>query len=367
MPLRFTLKKWPSAASQVLQQPDAEALVQQHLDDEMLALQLQEEFERDFELEDEAREQQEYEAQRVADEMVAAESEVKARAADSDEQAVQAWNNLGGSMLEAALIEDEVLGGAPVRLVDARYLVQIFESGERISRRQDLPEEAFINLEALQRLGSFMTGLPVAVVSHPWLEPSHPDPHRDNLRLLGPVLRAALEQAKDFGTGTFGVFLDYMSLTQKGLAGEEREPNEAALFREALRTMTGWYSHAKTVVKLTVLPPNYPEGFNFPDGSANTASYEGRGWCFCESSVSNLSKSSDLVLDLGKLVGDGESLEAHALSSKSPLQASSQPPPIDWRLGRASSNPLPHPLYPLRVSPACLLLRPGEAQHIHAI
>ena len=32
-----------------------------------------------------------------------------------------------------------------------------------------------------------------------------------------------------------------------------------------------------------------------------------RGWCFCESSVSNLIKASDMVLDLGKF--DEESMK----------------------------------------------------------
>ena len=53
--------------------------------------------------------------------------------------------------------------------------------------------------------------------------------------------------------------------------------------------------------KLTRLPKGYPSGFKFPKGmEPNMADYNDRGWCFCESSVSNLVKAYDFVLDLAK-------------------------------------------------------------------
>ena len=44
--------------------------------------------------------------------------------------------------------------------------------------------------------------------------------------------------------------------------------------------MMVWYSHSKGLtLKLTELPPGYPEGFSFPSGiTPNTASYFDRGW-----------------------------------------------------------------------------------------
>ena len=65
------------------------------------------------------------------------------------------------------------------------------------------------------------------------------------------------------------------------------------------------YSHPRTwLLKSTQLPVGYPAGFTFPpDKHANRATYEGRGWCFCESSVGNLVKASDFVLDLGLFSG----------------------------------------------------------------
>ena len=63
-----------------------------------------------------------------------------------------AWEECDGAALEPALRVDEALGGSPVRLVDARFLIELAERGGRLCRRQDLPEEAFVSPEALRRL-----------------------------------------------------------------------------------------------------------------------------------------------------------------------------------------------------------------------
>ena len=62
------------------------------------------------------------------------------------------WERRNGAALEPALRVDEALGGSPVRLVDARFLIELAERGGRLCRRQDLPEEAFVSPEALRRL-----------------------------------------------------------------------------------------------------------------------------------------------------------------------------------------------------------------------
>ena len=62
------------------------------------------------------------------------------------------WERRDGAALEPALRVDEALGGSPVRLVDARFLIELAERGGRLCRRQDLPEEAFVSPEALRRL-----------------------------------------------------------------------------------------------------------------------------------------------------------------------------------------------------------------------
>ena len=58
----------------------------------------------------------------------------------------------GGTALEPALRVDEELGGSPVRLVDARFIVELAERGGKLCRRQDLPDAAFLSLETIRRL-----------------------------------------------------------------------------------------------------------------------------------------------------------------------------------------------------------------------
>ena len=100
-----------------------------------------------------------------------------------------------------------------------------------------------------------------------------------------------------------------MSLFQKGPNGEERTEVELTLFKKSLSNMMEWYAHPSVYTfKLTKLPKGYPTGFKFPPGvEPNLADYINRGWCFCESSVSNLIKSYRFVLDLGKF--DEESMK----------------------------------------------------------
>ena len=65
----------------------------------------------------------------------------------------QFWWKKYGAAFESALTHDEALGGSPVRLVDARFLVALAKvEGGRLVRRQDLPAEAFIDLETVKRL-----------------------------------------------------------------------------------------------------------------------------------------------------------------------------------------------------------------------
>ena len=87
-----------------------------------------------------------------------------------------------------------------------------------------------------------------------------------------------------------------------------RDAKQDELFGIALKgevCISNLYSHPETwLLKSTQLPVGYPSGFTFPaDKHANRAPYDGRGWCFCESSVGNLVKTSNKVLDLGRFSG----------------------------------------------------------------
>ena len=79
----------------------------------------------------------------------------------------KAWKMYNGAAFESALTHDEALGGSPVRLVDARFLVALAKAeGGRLVRRQDLPAEAFIDLETVKRLPEgFGGGLRIIAVS----------------------------------------------------------------------------------------------------------------------------------------------------------------------------------------------------------
>ena len=86
--------------------------------------------------------------------------------------------------------------------------------------------------------------------------------------------------------GTFGIFLDFMSLMQKDSKGQRTEA-EQQLFGMAFKQLavtSEWYSHPYTFVfKVTKLPDNYPKGFRFDayvgkDFKPNKADYYGRGW-----------------------------------------------------------------------------------------
>ena len=156
-------------------------------------------------------------------------------------------------------------------LVDARYIVELWKRGGKILRRQDLPKEAFLDLETVKRL-PYGNGrcLRVIAVSHPWQQPDHPDPKEVNLTLLAKVLERFIKYGSWDGDGrkgyTYACFFDFMSCFQKGPDGK-RTDKEMALFGKALSNMMVWYGHPWTLTfKLTRLPKGYPNGFKFPEG-----------------------------------------------------------------------------------------------------
>ena len=246
-------------------------------------------------------------AQRIAKEAAAAVAAAEPLKLYDDEH----WRDMGGASLESALQVDPDHGDSPVALIDARYIVELWKRGGKILRRQDLPKEAFIDLETVKRLPWGKGGcLRVIAVSHPWQQPDHPDPKEVNLTLLAKVLERFIADTT-YGDSTYACFFDFMSCFQKGPDGK-RTDKEMALFGKALSNMMVWYGHPKTMTfKLTRLPKGYPNGFKFPEGmKPNMADYWDRGWCFCESSVSNLVKDYDFVLDLAKFRESVKDLDA---------------------------------------------------------
>jgi len=194
---------------------------------------------------------------RVADELVAIVAAAAAAVAEArplqewegDEEEEAPWDEYNGARLEPALRVDESLGDSPVKLVDARFLIELAKRGGTLCRRQDLPAAAFISLEALKRMpkgGRALDCLRVIAVSHPWQQPDLPDPKSINLKLLARALKAFLE-LPDYHNqtgGTYAVFLDFASCFQKGRNGEERTESEAKLFKMA-RAQSSHSAHTR--------------------------------------------------------------------------------------------------------------------------
>ena len=90
-----------------------------------------------------------------------------------------------------------------------RFIIALGELGGTMVRRQDLPKEAFIDLETVKRLDGHGY-LPIISISHPWQQPDHPDPKEVNLQLLAKVMKLMLDYWKQIGirNTTFAVFFE---------------------------------------------------------------------------------------------------------------------------------------------------------------
>jgi len=208
------------------------------------------------------------------------------------------WKRLGGAELEAALCCNSV------RLVDADWLVKLANTqGGLFQRRQDLPHDAFVTCEELQAAGpSLAFTLPIFVVSHPWLQPDHPDPKGTTLKLLAmflePFLKASRKAKK---AGRYGVMFDFASLFQHP---RDSTHAEGDLFIVGLKSLNNFYAHRNTMVlKVTSFPEAYPDGYYIP-GDANVKPYSERGWCYAESAMSGLVKGIEHVFDVSKFSGN---------------------------------------------------------------
>ena len=217
------------------------------------------------------------------------------------------WVEFDGAALEPLLAVDPGLGEAPVRLLDAQFLIKLADRGGWLQPRHALPDDGFIELQALRAMPGAHTGLRVLCVSHLWLQPDHPDPRRSTLVQLAKALRILTETCG----GTLGVFYDFCSVYHgEGL------PYQEALFRKALSLQSDLFVHPHTwVLKVPTLPRGYPRGFVFRAGSKpNVAPYMERGWAFCESRIASLIKAhTSQVLTLGRLP---HAIDAYASKKK---------------------------------------------------
>ena len=231
----------------------------------------------------------------------------------------------------------EKSGEEHVRLVRMSWLLKQFRKSDRsgnykLPRRQDLPEEAFVNVDDLEEMyddfgaKSADLVLPIIAISYCWLTPDHPDPRGDQLATVATALQREMHHFTNFGYEEMGVFWDWMSLHQRdnklwepfmyreGSDGSlpkkydtkkhrdkiqkyktSRKPEHEESIGWALReTMDLWYAHKGTsVFLLTELPTRY---------SGKRPDYDSSGWTTYERSCAELIKEFDLAYAGWRLV-----------------------------------------------------------------
>ena len=179
---------------------------------------------------------------------------------------------------------------APLR---SSFLKRLVESGEALQKRQDLPEAAFWDVTAFQRLTeSKGCVFSIFALSYRWLTAEHPDPDGFHLSKVVAFLEVHKAFVKQMGTNVddCAVFWDFGSLFQP-----ERTHHQKALFREGLRASNVWYgSYHTTVLIQSHLPPGF-----------TATPYSQSGWCFVEATISSVIKMSITRYDTGALELDG--------------------------------------------------------------
>lgn len=255
-------------------------------------------------------------------------------AADADAEGMHRY--VGTEVLRRLLSHDAELGGTPIVLVRARWLLEEFGrlgSTAVLSTRQQLARQspdAFADgamVEALLREveasctseGGYMAFPGVVACSYCWLSQAHPDPEGRTVREIwlpalewylserlvylqqnDPTMIDRSEEEK-LAACDFGVFIDYVSMMQRdagGAAGAGGEPGgepgrtatEQALFERALGSLDAVYAHRGAATFLTTA---------LPSGSGEQRQYAVRGWPTFERSESELVKPSGHALDLG--------------------------------------------------------------------
>ena len=209
-----------------------------------------------------------------------------------------------------------------IAAVKGTWLVGLHKRGGRLSRRQDLPPEAFWSAGELRRVALALGddfGVLFVALSYRWLTKEHPDPDGFHLGIVAAVaelylnLRGGEWLGDDFGPDKFpsqltaafrkhglglpefALFWDFASLHQS-----PRTDAEAKLFPLGLQNSNVWYGHARTVVWMQ---SELPEGFAARMRASEpplAETYEDSGWCYVEAAISAAIKPGFLRLDLAK-------------------------------------------------------------------
>lgn len=231
-------------------------------------------------------------------------------------------------------------------LVRATYFLELAKTKRPLPRRQDLPGDALVDKNMLDKLMGELEALVkirkhvltdmhfpgVVAISYAWAAADHPDGECKMLReVLAPAIewylseRAAYVKNRGFehkkfretvGCGwsenldlnldaiDFGIFLDYGSMFQAPRTDEE---NEA--FGRALRSMDLLYAH-QMVVKFRFTRPLVTgkhglfrnlSGGTSNNNEASPLPYDERGWPLFETATSSLISGSWHVLNFGEV------------------------------------------------------------------
>ena len=145
-----------------------------------------------------------------------------------------------------------------VKIVKASWLLKLQKGGNRVERRQELPEEAFWTPTAAlkeidERAKHIETSKFLFVLSYRWLQPGHPDPYRHHLNIVGKFLALATEEF-----GDVGLFWDFLSLCHAD-DDNGRTEQEKDSFIKGLKAANLLYAHRLSVVVVQpLLPLSFP-------------------------------------------------------------------------------------------------------------
>ena len=133
---------------------------------------------------------------------------------------------------------------APVRLVRAAYLVELWQRGQVLPCRQDVPD------------GYFYDWLPsrceIVAISCPWLTDQHPDPWGHHLGVVAPLLLSLLRELERYGSELV-VFWDYPCLFQETVYARNARQEES--FVHGLAASMVLFAHKHVDVWLQTVEP----------------------------------------------------------------------------------------------------------------
>ena len=93
-------------------------------------------------------------------------------------------------------------------MIDAAYLAGLADKAGVLPRCQDVPKEALVSLAEMEAWGGNGFTVGALIISYPWLDKNHPDPHGEQLRQLAFILRAFANRARKRKGCRVGVFWD---------------------------------------------------------------------------------------------------------------------------------------------------------------